>query len=305
MRVFVTGASGFIGSAVVPELRGAGHQVVALARSDAAAAALTAAGAEVHRGSLEDVDALRTGAEAADGVIHLAFIHDFARYTAAAEVDLTAIETLGAVLHGSDRPLVITSGTLGLAPGRIGTEADRPDPRQSPRGRKAGLALALAGGGVRSSSVRLAPSVHGDGDHGFVPQLISVARDKGVSAYIDEGANRWTAVHRLDAAHLFRLALEQAPAGSALHGVADEGVTTRAIAEAIGRHLDVPVVSVSADEAAAHFGWIGASFPRGGGARSAIPRQLLGWEPPHPGLLADLAAGHSSDGARREESLGN
>jgi nucleoside-diphosphate-sugar epimerase len=297
MRVFVTGASGFIGSAVLPELIGAGHQVVGLARSDASAEAITAAGAEVLRGSLDDHDSLRAGAEASEGVIHLAFIHDFSAHADAAETDLRAIEAMGAVLEGTERPLVIASGTLGLAPGRLATEDDRPDPATaaSPRVRSEHTALALAAKGVRSSSVRLAPTVHGEGDHGFVPTLIEIARSKGVSGYIGDGSNRWPGVHRLDAAALFRLALEKAPAGSALHAIDDEGVPVRTIAEVIGRHLDVPVVSVAPEDAFDHFTWLGRFLGFDSPASSTLTRELLGWQPTQPGLVADLDAGHYFD----------
>jgi nucleoside-diphosphate-sugar epimerase len=293
MRVFVTGASGFIGSAVVPELIGAGHQVVGLARSDAAAAALGAAGAEVQRGDLEDLDSLRAGAARSDGVIHLAFIHDFSRFAASAHTERLAIETLGAALEGSGRPLVIASGTLGLAPGRVVTEADEPAP-DAPNPRQAGVraALSFAARGVRTSIVRLAPSVHGRGDHGFVARLVSIAREKGVSGYIGDGSNRWPAVHRLDAARLFRLALEKAPAGSALHGIADEGVQIRAVAEVIGRHLNVPVASVSPEDTGKHFGFLAGFLGLDSPASSARTRELLGWQPTHPGLVDDLDEGH-------------
>ncbi|HEX4563363.1 MAG TPA: SDR family oxidoreductase [Solirubrobacteraceae bacterium] len=290
MRVFLTGASGFIGSAIVPELTGAGHEVVGLARSDASAAAIAAAGAEVHRGELEDLDGLRAAAAASDGVIHTAFIHDFSRMQDAGRVDLRAVETFGAALEGSGRPLVIAAG----GPGRAATERDEPvasaaGSHRDPAERRA---LALAERGVRSSVVRLSPSVHGEGDHGFVPMLIAIARGEGVSAYIGDGSNRWPAVHRLDAANLFRLALEAAPAGSALHGVADEGVPTRAIAEVIGRHLGVPVVSISREEADGHFGFLGAFFSLDMAASSVITREMLGWKPTRPGLIEDLEAGH-------------
>jgi nucleoside-diphosphate-sugar epimerase len=293
MRVFVTGASGFIGSAVVPELIGAGHQVIGLARSDASAAAIAAAGAEVQRGSLDDLDSLRAGAGASDGVIHLAFIHDFANFEASVAADVRAIETLTDELAGTDRPLVIVSGTLGLAPGRVGTEIDMPDPATAhPRIAGTHAALEAPSRGVRSSVARLAPSVHGPDDHGFVPMLIAIAREKGVSAYIGDGENRWPGVHVLDAAVLFRLAVERAPAGSILHGIADEGVPTRTIAEVIGRHLDVPVVSVAPEDAVEHFGWIGPIFATDAAASSALTRELLGWEPTHPGLVEDLDEGH-------------
>ncbi len=292
MRVFVTGASGWIGSAVVPELIGAGHQVIGLARSDAAAAALAAAGAAAQRGALDDLDSLRRGAAASDGVIHLAYIHDFSQSENALRIDQRAIETLGAALAASDRPLVIASAVLGVAPGRVATERDAPDAAANPRIASAQAALAFATRGVRSSVVRLSLSVHGDGDHGFIATLIDIARTTGVSGYIGDGSNRWPAVHRRDAAHLFRLALETAPAGAVLHGVADEGVPVRAIAEVIGRHLNVPVTSVSPDEAGDHFGWLamflGADVP----ASSAVTRALLGWQPTHPGLIEDLDQGH-------------
>jgi nucleoside-diphosphate-sugar epimerase len=290
MRVFLTGASGFIGSAIVPELIGAGHQVLGLARSDAAAAAVAAAGAEVHRGALDDLDSLRAGAAASDGVIHTAFIHDFSDMPASARTDLRAIETLGAELAGSDRPLVITSGTAALPAGRVGTESDEPDRTSAGAHRipSEDAVLALATRGVRSSVVRPAPSVHGEGDHGFVPILIGIARDKGVSGYVGDGANRWPAVHRLDAARLYRLAVESAPAGSILHAVAEEGVPTRDIAEVIGRHLDLPVAAVEPE----HFGWLGGFFAADIRASSGLTRELLGWQPTHPGLIEDLDQGH-------------
>ncbi|CAA9577356.1 MAG: NAD-dependent epimerase/dehydratase [uncultured Thermomicrobiales bacterium] len=294
MRVFVTGATGFIGSAVVPELIGAGHQVLGLARSDASAATLAAAGAEVQRGTLDDLGSLRAGAAAADGVIHLAFIHDFSRYDAAARTDRQAIETIGAALEGSGRPFVVTSGTVGLMTGEVGTERDQADPTSPMAARIQGAlaAHALVERGVRASVVRLAPSVHGRGDHGFVSALIEVARQKGVSGYVGDGSNRWPAVHRVDAANLFRLALEQAPAGSVLHGVADEGVPVRAIAEVIGRHLDLPVVSIAPEDAAGHFGWLTMFIAADAPASSALTRDLVGWQPTHVGLIDDLSDGH-------------
>src|SRR6201989_3288273 len=257
MRVFVTGAAGWIGSALVPELIGAGHEVTGLARSDASAAALTEAGARVRRGDLDDPGGLRGAAGASDGVIHLAFSTAMVRsgdVQGAVDADRRAVAALGAALTGSDRPLVIASATVVLAPGRVGTEQDAPglDPAAAggpgrPRPLHAASeedALSFAALGVRSSAVRLGTTCHGDGDHGFLAALVGIARDKGVSGFIGDGSSRWTAVHRLDAAHLFRLALEKAPAGSRLHAVADEGVPIRAIAEVVGRHLDGPVVSL-------------------------------------------------------------
>ncbi len=293
MRVFVTGATGFIGSAVVPELIDAGHHVVGLARSGQAAAALTAAGAEVHRGSLDDLDSLRAGAAAADGVIQLAFKHDFANLAAAGADDLRAIEAIGTALDGSGKPFVVTSGIL-TTPGRLATEEDTREPG-GPGGHRTAsenTALTLAERGVRSSVIRLAPSVHGPGDHAFVPALIGIARQKGVSAYVGDGANRWPAVHRLDAAHLFRLALESAPAGTRLHGVADEGVPFRDIAGVIGRHLNLPLVSVSREEAGDHFGWLGAFAEADCPASSTLTQKWLGWHPERPGLIPDLDEGH-------------
>ncbi len=288
MKVFVTGATGFIGSAIVQELRGAGHEVLGLARSDAGAQALAAAGAEVHRGSLEDLDSLRAGAAASDGVIHTAFVHDFANLAAAGETDRRAIETLGAALAGSGRPFVVTSGTPLFPAGRPATEEDPTLPNPAIPRVSEPAALALASQDVRVSVMRLPRSVHGEGDHGFVPFLIQIAREKGVSGYPGDGLNRWPAVHRIDAAHLYRLALEKAPVGTILHGVADEGIPTREIAAMIGRHLNLPVVSVPQEQTAAHFGWLGGFFALDCPASSTLTQQRFGWNPTQPGLLADL-----------------
>ncbi|MER6124614.1 SDR family oxidoreductase [Streptomyces sp. NPDC001795] len=306
MRVFVTGASGWIGSAVVPELIGAGHQVVGLARSEASAAALTAAGAEVYPGTLDDLDSLRSAAAESDGVIHLAFKHDRAfsgDFQGAADADRRAVETIGEALAGSCRPFVIASGILGIAPGRVGTEEDaRPGQGMAhlnagPRTRlaTAHLTLSLASRDVRSSVVRLPPTVHGEGDNGFMATLVSIARANGASGYIGDGTNRWPAVHRLDAAHLFRLALEKASAGSVLHAVADEGVPIRAIAEVIGRHLDLPVVAIPPEGSGEHFNWLAGFLAIDGPASSALTRELMGWQPTLPGLIDDLDKGHYFD----------
>jgi nucleoside-diphosphate-sugar epimerase len=293
MRVFVTGASGFIGSAVVPELIAAGHQVLGLARSDASAHTLEAAGAQVHRGDIEDVESLRAGAQVADGVIHLAFNHDFTDYTGAADTDRRAINALGEVLAGSERPFVVTSGLAGFSLGRTMTEDDPADPN-SPRASEH-AALAFTSRGVRVSVLRLPPSVHGEGDHGFVPRLIEIARDKGVAGYPGDGSNRWPAVHRFDAARLFRLGLESAPAGARLHAIGDEGIPVREIAGAIGRHLGVPVASIAPEMTVEHFGWLGAFFSLDVPASSAFTSVLLGWRPTRPGLLEDLEQGHYFD----------
>jgi nucleoside-diphosphate-sugar epimerase len=304
MRVFVTGASGWIGSAVVPELIGTGHQVVGLARSDASAAALSAAGAEVHRGTLDDLNSLRDAADASDGVIHLAFKHDLTfsgDFQGAADADRRAVETFGEALAGSDRPFVIASGTLGLAPGHMATERDGHglDPAvaawgDGPQTRLATseLVLSLASRRVCSSVLRLPPTNHGEGDNGFVAALVAIARDKGVSGYIGDGSNRWPAVHRLDSAHLFRLALEKAPAGSTLHAIADEGVPIRDIAEVIGRHLNLPVVSIAPEDAGEHFAWLARFLAADSPASSDLTRELMGWQPTHLGLIDDLNQGH-------------
>ncbi|MEU6284231.1 SDR family oxidoreductase [Streptomyces sp. NPDC047028] len=291
MRVFVTGATGFVGSAVVAELIGAGHEVVGLARSDRAAAALRAAGAEAHRGSLDDPGGLARAADAADAVAHLAFVHDFTDMPAAGVTDLRAVEAIGTALAGSGRPFLVTSGTAISALGRLITEADGPAPGLH-RTASEQATTALAERGVRASVVRLAPSVHGRGDHAFVPMLIEVARKKGVSAYIGDGANRWPGVHRRDAARLYRLALDAAPAGGRLHATAEEGVPLRDIAGVIGRHLGVPVTGLTPQEAEGHFGWLARFVAADNPTSSALTRELLGWEPREPGLLADLDDGH-------------
>ncbi|MEW1778807.1 SDR family oxidoreductase [Streptomyces sp. NPDC086777] len=293
MRVFVTGATGFIGSAVVRELLGAGHQVLGLARSDAAEAALKEARAEAHRGDLNDVDGLRAAAGAADGVIHTGYNHDFSDMPGALRTELDALQALGDALAGSGRPLVVTSVTGLLAPGRLGTEEDAPDTAGpgTHRAEAERAALALADRGVRVSAIRL-PQVHGAGDHAFVPFLIGIARDKGVAAYLGDGTNRWSAVHRLDAATLYRKALETAPAGAVLHAVADEGVPLRGITEVIGRRLDVPVVSLAREEAAGHFGWLAAFVGNDNPTSGAATRERYDWRPVQPGLLADLDQDH-------------
>lgn len=289
MRVFVTGATGFIGTAIVQELISAGHQVLGLARSESSAQKLIDAGAEVHRGDLEDLDSLRSGAAAAEGVIHAGFIHDFTRFAEVCEVDKIAVATIAEVLAGSDRPFIVTSGTALVSPGKLATEDINPPfnpawPRASEQAADAAVEL-----GVRAAVVRLSPSVHGDGDkHGFIPILVNITKEKGVSAYLGEGQNRWNAVHRLDAAKLFRLALENATAGARYHAAAEESISVKSIAEALGKKLGLPVVSVTAEAAAAHFGWFAQMAGVDCPASSAWTQANLNWQPAHTTLLEDI-----------------
>jgi nucleoside-diphosphate-sugar epimerase len=289
MRVFVTGATGFVGAAVVKELIGAGHQVLGLARSDANAALLTAAGAEVHRGNLEDLDSLRKGAKATDGVIHTGFIHDFSRFKEVCEVDRKAIEAIGTALEGTDRPFLVTSGSALVASGKLAVEEDRALPGPNPRIASEQMADEMAARGVRVAVVRLPPSVHGKGDHGFVPVLIQLARQKGVAAYKGEGLNRWPAVHRFDAARLYRLALESAfVPGTRFHAAAEEGVAFKDIAALIGNRLNIPVVSVSVEEAAMYFGWFAHFASIDNPTSSKQTQTVLAWTPTQPDLIADI-----------------
>lgn len=290
MRIFVTGATGFVGSAVVRELIDAGHRVLGLARNSAGADALARLGAEAHPGDLTDPASLAAGVRASEGVIHTAFIHDFSNFKANCEIDRHAIDALGSALAGSDRPLIITSGTGILTSKRPNTEDDAAASGADtiPRIASEEAANAVAAMGVRVSVMRLPPSVHGDGDHGFVPMLIALAREKGISAYVGEGLNRWPAVHRLDAARVYRLALEKDLARTRYHAVAEEGVAFRDIAGVIGRRLNVPVVGMTPDEAAAHFGWFAHFASLDNPSSSRQTRDALGWQPKEPGLLADL-----------------
>jgi nucleoside-diphosphate-sugar epimerase len=288
MRVFITGSTGWVGSAIVKELIAASHRVLGLTRSDKGAEALAAAGAEVHRGSLADLDSLKSGAAQSDAVIHTAFNHDFSKFAENCAEDQRAIEALGAVLEDSDRPLLVTSGVALLAPGRTATEKDVPLNSPSHPRKSETATAALKERGVRASTVRLAPSVHGHGDHGFVPILIGIARAKGVSAYIGDGLNRWPAVHRFDAARVYRLALERGVEADHFHAVAEEGVSFKEIAEVIGRRLNIPVVSKSPAEAAEHFGWFANFAGIDAPTSSARTRAKLDWKPEQSGLIADI-----------------
>jgi len=297
MRIFVTGASGWIGSAVVADLLAADHQVLGLARSDASAQAIAEAGAEVRRGDIGDLDVLRAAAAESDGVVHLAFRHDIAfngDFDAAVATDRAAIEAIGDALAGTDRPLAIAAGVAGLRPGQLATENDRPDPFPGPGGRilNERTALALAERGVRSMSVRFAPTVHGEGDSGFVAMIVAADRTAGAAAYVGEGANRWPAVHRADAARLVRLGIEHAPPGSVLHAIGEEGVAIRDVTEAIGRGLGLPVRSIAPEEAGGQFGFLAGFLALDMPASNDLTRELLSWEPTGPGLVEDLDQGH-------------
>jgi len=299
MRVFVTGASGWIGSATVDELLAAGHEVTGLARSDASAAVLEARGARVRRGDLDDLASIRAGAEAAEAVIHLANKHDWANQAATIAAERAAIQTIGDALAGTGRPFLFASGVAGLTQGRLATEND-PSPfygPDSPRGGSENLAFEYVDRGVNAVSLRFAPTVHGTGDHGFIAIIAAVAREKGVSGYPGDGTHRWAAVHRSDAARLVALGLEKAPAGARLHAVAEEGISTREIAEAIGRAFGLPVTSIAPDDVQDHFGFIGTFFNMDLAATSTLTRELLGWSPTGPTLIEDIDAGAYSANA--------
>jgi nucleoside-diphosphate-sugar epimerase len=301
MRVFVTGASGWIGSAVVAELIGAGHQVVGLARSDAAAEKIAASGAKVLRGDVQDIDILRAGAVQADGVVHLAFRHDIAwtgHYEEAAASDRRAIEVFGEVLAGSDGALAVAAGVAGVSPGGIATEQDLPSDEVSPRAASERAALALAERGVRSMSVRFAPTVHGAGDHGFIARIVDADRSHGAAAYVGGGENRWAAVHRSDAARLVRLGIEHAPGGSILHAVGENGIPMRDIAQAISRRFELPATQISPEEAGERFGFLAQFIGLDMAASSAVTRERLGWEPTGPTLIEDIAAGSYANGSQ-------
>ncbi len=293
MRVFVTGASGWIGSATVDELLAAGHEVTGLARSDVSAAALQAKGARVRRGDLDDLASIRAGAEAAEAVIHLANKHDWSNPAASIAAERAAVQTIGDALVGTNRPFLPASGVAGLTPGRPAREDDVSPSYgpESPRGGSENLALEFVDRGVHTVSLRFAPTVHGAGDHGFIAAIAAVAREKGVSGYPGTGTNRWAAVHRSDAARLVALGLAKAPAGARLHAVAEDGIPTRDIAEAIGRAFGLPVTSIAPDDVQGHFGWIGTFFGMDLAATSTMTRELLGWAPAGPTLIGDLDAG--------------
>ena len=299
MRVFVTGASGWIGSATVDELLAAGHEVTGLARSDASAAALEAKGARVRRGDLDDLGSIRAGAQDAEAVIHLANKHDWSNPAASAAAERASVQTIGDALTGTGRPFLLASGVAGLVQGQPATE-EHPSPfhgPDSPRGGSENLALGFVDHGVHTVSLRFAPTVHGTGDHGFISVIAAVAREKGVSGYPGDGTNRWAAVHVSDAARLVAQGLEKAPAGARLHAVAEDGVPTRDIAEAIGRSLGLPVASIAPDDVAGHFGWIGTFFAMDLAATSAATRELLGWAPTGPALIEDIDNGAYPAGA--------